>query len=619
MVSSVDIQASRGRIALCALLLVLVTAAVFAGALDLGTVEYDDPDYVTRNPHIAAGLSWEGIRWATTSSFAANWFPMTWLSHMLDHELWGLNLAGHHATSVALHLLNTVLLFSLLLRMTGKLARAGVVAALFALHPLHVESVVWLSERKDVLCAAFALAAAHIYVGYARAPSPLGMAGVALLLAASLASKPMSVSWPFVLLLLDFWPLGRIDQEVLFDSGRSIAERLRASQLLQLVLEKWPLFVLIAISSAITVSVQTGAIVTLEQFPLLQRIASVPYAYVTYIGMTLAPVEPVPIHVHPGREVPVGFGLAMGAVMIAATGWLVAQARRAPFALVGWLWFVGMLVPVIGILQVGSQLVADRYTYLPLIGLFVAATWAIADVLPGSKVGRGLGIAGAVLVLGACALGSRAQVPYWKDTVTLFARTVEVDPTNHLAHALLARGYEMRGEDEPALEHYAVAAQLRPYHHASLFAMGQRLVGEGRLQLALRAFEAELLAKPDVVAARLELATLRRRLGDIEGARRELELARGILPESPEIMENLALLEFSAGRLDEAEKRLNEALALDPDFASGHRSLAILRARAGRFADALGHAERALSLEPESAESRKLVEQLAEQVAGEGS
>ncbi|MEE3330520.1 MAG: tetratricopeptide repeat protein, partial [Myxococcota bacterium] len=388
---------------------------------------------------------------------------------------------------------------------------------------------------------------------------------------------------------------------------------------LQLVLEKWPLFGLVAMSCAITISVQTGAIVTFEQFPLLQRIASVPYAYATYIGMTLVPTEPIPIHVHPGREVPVGFGLVIGVVMLAATGWLFARARRAPFALVGWLWFIGMLVPVIGILQVGSQLVADRYTYLPLVGLFVAATWTIADALPGSKVGRGLGIAGAALVLGACAFGSRAQVPYWKDTVTLFARTVEVDPTNHLAHALLARGYEMRGEDEPALEHYAVAAQLRPYHHGSLFAMGQRLAAEGHPELALRAFEAELAAKPDVVAARLELAMLRRRLGDVEGARRELELARGILPESPEIIENLARLDFAVGRLDEAEKRLNEALALDPDFASGYRSLAVLRAQAGRFADALRHAERALSLEPENAESRKLVEQLAAQVTGAGS
>lgn len=621
------VRARRGisedatRATLYALALVAVTAAVFTGALELGTIEYDDPDYVTRNPHVQAGLTWEGLRWAATSSFAANWFPVTWASHMLDHELWGDDLAGHHATSVLLHIVNTLLLFALLGRATGALGRAAFVAALFALHPLHVESVAWLSERKDVLCAAFALASANVYVSYARAPSAPRMGGVALLLAASLASKPMSVTWPFLLLLLDVWPLGRVDLDALLKRGSSLRARLSGSKLLGLVTEKWPLFALSAVSCVITLSVQTGAMVTFEQFPLLQRIASVPYAYTTYIGMMLWPAEPIPLHVHPGRAISVGFGMGMGVALMAVTGWLMAIARRAPVVLVGWLWFLGTLVPVIGILQVGSQLVADRYTYLPLVGLFIAATWSVADALHTRAAPRWLGPLAAVLVLAACAGVSRAQLPYWTNTITLFARTVEVDPTNHVAHGLLARGYELNGEDERALEHYTRATQLRSYQHGNLFALGQRLASEGQYALAARAFEAQLAVKPGEANTRLELGALYQRAGNPAGAREQLELARELRPDSPEVLGNLAFFELSLKNFESAEARLREALALDSTYTPAYEAQAILAARRGDFGLAVELVDRACELDPENADLSELAAQLRAQraMAEEGS
>jgi Flp pilus assembly protein TadD len=430
------------------------------------------------------------------------------------------------------------------------------------------------------------------------------MLGVAGLFAASLASKPMYVTFPFLLLLLDAWPLDRVKW------GALRAREFAASGLPRLVAEKWPLFVLTALSCAITISVQTAAIVTMEQFPLLQRIASVPYAYVTYIGMTLWPVGLIPMQLHPGREISVAFGFAMGAVLIAATGAVLARASRAPAVAVGWLWFLGMLLPVIGILQVGSTLVADRYTYLSSVGLFIAATWTFADALARTSAPRWVGPVAGVAVLGLCAVLTRGQVPYWTDTVSLFARTVEVEPANHVAHSHLGNGYELRGEDELALVHHTRAAQLRSYHHMSLFALGERLVREGRFDLATRAFEAELAAKPDAAPARLQLAALRQRQGDGNGARAQLEFARAILPDSAEVLGKMAFLEGSLGDFAAAEQKLREALAVDPGYAEGYGALALLLARRGDFDEARELAARSAELEPTSAQAAELVKHL---------
>ncbi|MEZ4218082.1 MAG: tetratricopeptide repeat protein [Myxococcota bacterium] len=597
----------RARAALAALALAVATAAVYAPALRLGTVEYDDPDYVTRNPHVQAGLTWEGLRWAATSTFAANWFPLTWASHMLDHELWGDDLAGHHATSVALHVVNTLLLFALLARATGRVARAAVVAALFALHPLHVESVAWLSERKDVLSAAFGLAAANAHVAYARRPGAARLALVAALFACSLAAKPMLVTLPALLVLLDAWPLGRVDAAALADRARAPLERLRASGALRVVVEKLPLLALAAASSAVTMIVQRQAVVPLELFPLDKRLASVPLAYATYLGQTLWPVDLVPSHLHPGRAVSVAFGAAVGLGLVGATAVLARSARSAPHRIVGWLWFLGTLVPVIGFVQVGNQFVADRYTYVPIVGLFLAATWEAAERLGGTPRGRAAAAALAGVALVACSAVTRAQIPYWNDTVTLFARNVAVDPSNHIAHSILGLGYARLREEELAIHHYERAAQLRPYHHLLLFRISKRLVDQGDVDLAIDALERELRIAPDFAPARRRLTVLRDRRDDLERLLSDVGSAGGEGVETPGILAHLGFMRLALVDRDGAARSFEAALAADPDHVLALRGLAVVRLQEGDRAGALALAERAAAIAPGSPEVERLL------------
>jgi len=601
-----------------ALALAAATAAIYAPALELGTVEYDDPDYVTRNEHVQAGLTLDGLRWAATSTFAANWFPLTWASHMLDAELYGDDLTGHHATSVALHVLNTLLLFALLARATGAVARAAVVAALFALHPLHVESVAWLSERKDVLSAAFGLGAANLYVGYARAPSASRMALVALAFAASLASKPMLVTLPALLLLLDAWPLGRMDLDALADRARGMRARFVDSGAARLALEKLPLFALSLASSAITMAVQRGAVVPLELFPIGKRIASVPLAYAAYVAQTVFPVGLVPIRLHPGRSVSLVFGAVVAVVLVVCTWLLARRARSAPHRIVGWLWFVGTLVPVIGFVQVGNQFIADRYTYLPITGLFIAATWEVAEQLSRFRRGRSAAAIIAFALLLVCALATRAQIPYWNDTVTLFARNVALDPNNHIAHSILGLGYARLREDELAIDHYERAAKLRTYHHPLLFRISKRLIDQGDIDLAIDALERELRIAPDFQPARRRLAVLREQRDDFERLTSRLGAANGDDVETPGLQANLGFLRLALLDVDGAQQSFEAALAADPDLVVALRGMALVRQRQGELASAVALAERAVELAPESAEVAKLAASLRKQAERKG-
>lgn len=580
--------------------LALATGLVFSGALELGSVEYDDPDYVTRNEHVSAGLSWQGLRWAATSSFAANWFPVTWASHMLDYELYGDDLSGFHTTNVLLHVVNTLLLFALLVRTTGRAGRSAMVAALFAVHPLHVESVAWLSERKGLLSSLFAFAALHAYVGHARAPSRARMLAVAVCFALGLASKPMVLTLPFVLLLLDVWPLERLDRERLLRAGAPLTARVRESGLVMLVREKWPLFLLTAASIGITLAVQRVAVVDLEQLPAARRAATVGVAYWKYLAMTLWPFGLSPVHLHPGPDISLlrgGLGLVgLLAVTVAA----LASLRQRPVLTVGWLWFVGMLVPVTGIVQVGSAIVAERYTYLPLIGLFVAAVWTLADRIGDSRRARAASLVLAVVLLVGCAAVSRARIQDWRDTVSLFARAVEFDPSNHLAHAVLGLGYARARQDDRAIEHYLRSAQLRPENHTLLLRIGRRLARKGDFPRAQRALELELELAPRFVAGRNELALLWLEQGRLEEARSEFEKVLEINPNYAIAHENLGQLALR-GRPDlrAAQAHFARAVELSPGRVSARLALARLLLRAGEREAALAQLEAAGRLAPD--------------------
>jgi tetratricopeptide (TPR) repeat protein len=576
---------------------------VYSGAGELGTVEYDDPDYVTRNEHVQAGLTTEGLRWAFTSAYAANWFPLTWASHMLDYELYGDDLGAFHTTSVALHIANTLLLFGLLLRTTGLALRAAIVAALFALHPLHVESVVWLSERKGLVSSFFAFAAMHAYVGYARSPSPARMLGVAVCFACGLASKPMVVTLPFVLLLLDVWPLGR----------------LRAAGLGRLALEKWPLFGLTAISIAITLRVQDVAVVGLDSLPVAQRAATAGLAYWQYLWLTIWPVGLTPIHLHPGAGISLSLGAAGLLGVLGLTAGALGGLRSRPALAIGWLWFAGMLVPVIGIVQVGFAIVAERYTYLPLVGLFIAVVWGFGELLERRVVWqRQLRVlAGAVvlLALAGCAVASYARVPDWRDTVSLFGRAVELDPANHRAHYILGLGYARARDDDLAIEHYGRAAALHPANHAALYRIARRLQRKGDLERARRALELELEIAPRYAPARNQLALVWLARGDYGKARAELEQLLEIDPNYSIGHENLGHLELrERADVGAARERFERAIELAPERLSARLALAPLLLAAGEREAAIRQLETARALDP----SNEAVLQALRKLSGDG-
>ena len=431
--------------------LALLTLAVYLPVLAHGFIRFDDPYFVTRNPRVQAGLTWEGIAWAFQAVVASNWHPFTLLSHMLDCELFGMDPLGHHLTSLLLHTASVVLLFEALRRMTGSTWRSAAVAALFAIHPPHVESVAWIAERKDVLSGFFWMLTLLAWERYVRQPSPKRYAAVALALAAGLLSKPMVVTLPFVLLLLDVWPLRR---------------GIRGK-------EKLPLFALSAATCVATLIAQSGTIHLASRFPMELRFANAVLSYVAYLGKTLFPTRLAVFYPMP-TEFP-AWKVAGAALLLAA---LTLLALRAPrYVTVGWLWFLGTLVPVIGIVQVGGQSMADRYLYLPSIGLFLIAAWGVPR--------RAVWIPAWIPILLALAITTRLQLRHWQDSETLFRHAVAVTERNFVAHLHLAQIYAESGERGPALDHFRATLEIRPGMWQAQASLGNTLRRWGRPDKAL--------------------------------------------------------------------------------------------------------------------------------------
>ena len=396
--------------------LAAATLAAYAPALRGEFIDaYDDADYVFDNPRVKAGPTWAGVGWAFARSHAANWHPLTWISHMIDCGIWGLDSRGHHLSSLLLHALNSVLLLLALDRMTGRTWRAALVAALFALHPLHVESVAWISERKDLLSTLFWLLAILAWVRYARRPGAGRYATVVVLHLLALLSKPMPVTLPFTLLLLDFWPLGRLSLD-------SPTLRRDASRL---VAEKLPLLALSAASSAVTYLVQSaaGAVTFLESLPFPARVANAVVSYAKYLVLAAWPRELAPFYPYPEGGIPPWEVAASALFLAAVTVAVLLAARTKPWLAFGWLWYVGTLVPVIGIVQVGLQSMADRYTYVPLVGIFVAVVWGAGDLARRWRVPPAFRSAAVLVLLLSLAVAARREAGTWHDSVTLFSRS----------------------------------------------------------------------------------------------------------------------------------------------------------------------------------------------------
>lgn len=529
---------SRRDVALVVFALAVLTAVVFCRVLFAGFITLDDPTYVMQNPHVTGGLTIANIRWALTATHGANWHPLTWLSHMIDYSIYGPRAGGHHATSLLFHLANVVLLFLMLRQMTRCTWKSAFVAALFAVHPLHVESVAWVAERKDVLSTFFWMMTLWAYFWYTESQMPsriVAYVAVVVLLALGLMAKPMLVVLPFTLLLLDYWPLGRYSKSK--RESKKTGEPVRAS-VMPLIVEKLPLFLMSAASSVVTFVVQkkAGAVGPLEEMPLQIRLANACVSYVAYIGKMLWPVRLVPFYPHPGYDIRIGYVVASLLFLLAVTFVTIRLRRRFPYLLVGWLWYVGVLVPVIGIVQVGSQAMADRYTYVSLIGLFIIFVWGMSELVKrwaseargGSRKRIHLAWITGIIIVFALAARAFVQVGYWKDSFVLFSRTLQVSPRNHVAHYNLGVALIDTKRLDEAYAQFAQTLQIEPGYADAYYNQGFIQQARGRLDMAIDKYRRAVEINPRLVQAHNNLAICLFAKGDYRSAWQEVSRCRAL-------------------------------------------------------------------------------------------
>ncbi len=574
------------------LCLFVLTWVVFAQTLRYDFVNYDDPRYVYQNTRIAGGIDFANVAWAFSHIHSENWHPLTTITHMLDCQLHGLNAGWHHFTNVLLHCLAVVILFVALERMTGALWRSAFVSAVFAVHPLHVESVAWIAERKDVLSAFFLMLTLLAYLHYTRAPSIGRYLTVAFVVALGLMSKPMLVTLPLVLLLLDYWPLGR------FEAHRSNIGR----QVLQLILEKIPLIALSAVSSIVTFLAQRGAIGWTEQLPVSARISNALVAYVIYIRQMFWPARLAVFYPHPENRLPVlEISLAF-IVLVGITAAAFVFRKKAPYFMTGWLWYLGMLVPVIGLVQVGWQGHADRYTYLPQIGLYVAVTWAVTDLTRSWRFQRmALGVA-ALIVVGVLSWRGWLQTSYWRDSETLFTHALAVTSNNDVALNNLGIIFLEKGQLDDAISKLQAAIDLRPENAPAHDNLAKALLKKGQVAEAMVHYRKFLEIEPENIEARNTLGTALIQQGHLKEAIDQWQDALALQPNNGNAASNLAWvfatcpedsIRDGARAVELGEKALRISGGKIPMI---YRVLAAAYAENGRFADAIEIAQRGAEL-----------------------
>jgi Flp pilus assembly protein TadD len=577
------------------LALIVATLAVYAQVLGHQFINLDDNFYITENPNVSRGLTFSGIAWAFTTFHAANWHPLTWLSHMLDSQLFGLHAGGHLFVNALLHAANTCLLFWFLRRATGARWPSAIVAALFALHPMHVESVAWAAERKDTLAAFFGLLTLVAYVRYVEARSWQRYVIVFVCLALGLMAKPMLVTWPFLLLLIDYWPLRR--------SAVSPNENKPslAAAWWPLVREKLPLFGLVVASAIITYIAQSrgGAVRTFADAPVSLRVANAVVSYAKYLIGTIWPTRLAVYYPFDLNGIPVWQVVGSVLLLAAITTLGLLHARTRPYLIVGWLWFLGTLVPVIGVVQVGGQAIADRYHYLPSIGLFIAAVFGIAEVAANWRVARVPIVACTVVVLlGSTAL-TAAQINLWRDSVTLFKHTLAVTPDNFPIEYNLGYALGQNRTFEGALSHFGNALRINPDFFDALINMGMTLSEVGRPAEAVGYFERALRVAPQSSKAHMQLALALVKQDKKDDALHEFREALRLAPQDADVRVNLGLMLARNGKLDEATEHLNEAVRLNPSSAEAHNNLGLVLLAAGKARESIPQFSTALRLKPD--------------------
>ena len=570
---------SSGRISLILyLFLAAITLAVFSQTSRYDFVNFDDDLYVYNAPAIQAGLTRQAIALAFTSQHARNWHPLATISHMLDCQLYGLKAGGHHATNVILHTIAVLLLFRVLREMTGAVWKSTIVAALFAVHPLHVESVAWVSERKDVLSAVFFLLMLNAYVRYTRAPSMTRYLLVAVLFAAGLMSKPMLVTAPVILLLLDYWPLRRFKQYYsttgkVLNSGKQLRTRQR------LFLEKIPLLLLSAGSCFVTFVLQKRATGAIPPLPFLWRVQNALVSYMIYLWETLWPMHLAVFYPHPNNTLPMWAVILAVGLLLAITVSAIVFRNKRPYVFTGWFWYLIMLVPVIGLVQVGEQGHADRYTYLPHIGLFLLAVWLAGGLVAVHEARSRLAIATAVVLIVALAWAAFIQTSYWRNSETLWTHALDVTSDNDFAHNNLGYLCVDQGELDKAIAHFEAALRIRSRKLDPHYNVGSAFV-------------------------RMNLADALARKGQPNEAMVHYEEAIRLQPNYADAYYNRGNVLFAEGRIDEAMVDWEKTLQIQPNDADAHTCIGNALLRKGSFKEAIAHYEKARALAPGDPHSR---------------
>jgi protein O-mannosyl-transferase len=576
---------------------------VFGQTLRHDFVNYDDPRYAYQNTRITRGLNIAGIGWAFTHIHAENWHPLTTITHMLDCQLYGLRAGGHHFTNVLLHTVAVVLLFLGLQQMTGALWRSAFVAAVFAIHPLHVESVAWVAERKDVLSGVFFMLTMIAYVHYARAPSFWRYLTVLFVFALGLMSKPMLVTLPFVLLVLDYWPLRRFKQPSLTQGkAKTVRSPTQIRLITRLFLEKIPLVTLSAVSSVITFLAQRGALGWTEQLPMSSRINNAMVTYVIYVRQMFWPANLAVFYPHPENRLPAWeLSLALAA-LIGITVAAIMLHKNAPYFITGWLWYLGMLVPVIGLVQVGWQGHADRYTYLPQIGLYIAGTWAVANLTASWRHQRIILGAAALLVIGTLTSSAWVQTSYWRNSETLFTHALAVTKKNDVAENNLGIIFLEKGQLDEAISRLQAAIDLRPENGPAHNNLAKALLQKGRLAEAMVHYRKFLEIEPQNVEARNILGTALIEQGRVKEAIEQWQDALAAEPDNGNAASNLAWVFATCPEDSIRDGYRATELAENALRISGgkipmiFRILAAAYAENGRFSQAIETAQRGAEL-----------------------
>ncbi|HEX4424486.1 MAG TPA: tetratricopeptide repeat protein [Terriglobales bacterium] len=593
------------------LLLVVATLALYNPVSRHAFLNYDDDRYVTENLHVRAGLHWETVQWAFTTFDQANWHPLTWLSHALDCQLFHLNPAGHHYTNVLLHACNVLLLFFLLRRSTGLTGPSLMVAALFALHPVNVESVAWVAERKNLLSMFFFLLALGAYGNYARKPSVARYLAIALCFALGLMAKPQVITFPFVLLLWDYWPLGRM-----FGASISGFQKLPVKPISWLILEKLPLMALSVVSAIVTVRAQTagGAVGSVEEYPFSSRLENAAVAYARYVGKAFWPSKLSAMYPHPVNSLATWQILAAFLFLLAVTV-LIIIFRRKRYLVVGWLWFLGTLVPMIGLVQVGSQAMADRYAYLPFVGLFIMICWGFADWAAGRHISQITLIVPSLAVLLALAVVSHRTIGYWNDDLTLWSHALDVTHRNVFAEDSMGGALVNAGRIEEAIGYFRNAVEINPRDPLGHFNIGAYEQQHGQLQNAIEQYQTVLVLTSDSGLRSRALGnagSAYRHMGDAIQAKQNYEEALRLSPDQGMSLIGLGLLAQKSGDLPEAISQYSHAVSVQPS-AEGYLLLVNALKQSGRGGEAQAAIEEAKRLSQNFEQAQQNADELLAQ------